>query len=235
MVRDQRSEVGGRWSEVGSHSDSYFIVYRFRLPIVGPIKLFYGFLYKVGIIIQELWFIFKKTFFTEPIFHSICHHIGKNLWIERIPYVRGSGKIFIGHDVTISGSLSIGFGNQLETIPNLKIGDNTFIGHNVTLRIASSISIGSNCFLAGNTKMFDVDGHPLNYLERRRKKTVGLESVSAVTIEDDVWLGTNVIILKGVKIGARSVVGAGSVVTKSVPQDSLVVGNPAKIIGILNR
>ena len=52
-----------------------------------------------------------------------------------------------------------------------------------------------------------------------------------VTIEDDVWIGTNCIILKGVTIGARSVIGAGSVVTKNIPADCIAAGNPCRVIG----
>lgn len=74
----------------------------------------------------------------------------------------------------------------------------------------------------------DNDVHQIDYAERRTSK--GIIQSSPVVIEDDVWLGANVIVLKGVTIGARSIIGAGSVVTKSIPADCIAAGNPARII-----
>lgn len=77
----------------------------------------------------------------------------------------------------------------------------------------------------------DSDAHSLSYVDRREsvqdmKNRIDRE----IVIGDDVLIGANSIILKGVHIGARSVVGAGSVVTKDVPEDCIVAGNPAKVI-----
>jgi maltose O-acetyltransferase len=67
--------------------------------------------------------------------------------------------------------------------------------------------------------------HPLDAVERR-----GRESARPIVIGDDVWIGGGAIILAGVSIGDRAVIGAGSVVTRDVPADVVVVGNPAKIV-----
>lgn len=77
----------------------------------------------------------------------------------------------------------------------------------------------------------DSDAHSLSYVDRREsvqdmKNRIDKE----IVVNDDVLIGANSIILKGVHIGARSVVGAGSVVTKDVPSDCIVAGNPAKVI-----
>lgn len=84
----------------------------------------------------------------------------------------------------------------------------------------------------------DTDAHSLDYLIRRSHDLTpdgySVDGVSATTvpivIEDDVLIGTRCIILKGVTIGARSVIGSGSVVTKSIPPDSIAVGNPCTVI-----
>ena len=71
----------------------------------------------------------------------------------------------------------------------------------------------------------------MNYLHRRDLSVDKLHKVdSEVIIEDDVFIGMNTIILKGVTIGARSIIGAGSVITKSIPSDCIAAGNPAKVI-----
>ena len=84
----------------------------------------------------------------------------------------------------------------------------------------------------------DTDAHSLDYLIRRSHNLTSegysVDGVSAATvgiiIEDDVLIGTRCIILKGVTIGARSVIGSGSVVTKSIPSDSIAAGNPCRVI-----
>ena len=68
--------------------------------------------------------------------------------------------------------------------------------------------------------------HPLD----RELRNKGLESAKPITIKKDVWIGGNVVILPGVTIGENSVIGAGSVVTKDIPDNSVAVGNPARVI-----
>ena len=109
----------------------------------------------------------------------------------------------------------------------LEIGDNS--GFNGALVYASnSIFIGKNVKIGGGAKIFDTDFHPLNF-EVRRTSNNGTKS-APIVIEDDVFIGTSCLILKGVHIGARSTVAAGSVVTKSIPADQIWGGNPAKFI-----
>lgn len=96
----------------------------------------------------------------------------------------------------------------------------------------SSILVGDRVKIGGNVRIFDHDYHSLDY-RIRRDPLLDTENVATapVTIGNDVFIGTNAIILKGVHIGDRSVVGAGSVVTlKEIPPDSLVAGNPARLI-----
>ena len=81
----------------------------------------------------------------------------------------------------------------------------------------------------------DTDAHSLSYLHRRNGITDMANRIDKeIIIDDDVLVGANTIILKGVHIGARSVIGAGSVVTKDIPEDSIVAGNPAKVIKKIN-
>lgn len=82
----------------------------------------------------------------------------------------------------------------------------------------------------------DTDAHSLNYFDRRDGDVDMSNRVDRpIVIEDDVLIGAYAIVLKGVTIGARSVIGAGSVVTKDVPADCVAAGNPAKVIKFLNK
>ena len=119
----------------------------------------------------------------------------------------------------------------------IEIGRNTFLGGCV-LSCAEKIKIGENVFIAWNVTIFDHNSHSLNYNVRRNdlpnlfNKKITWEDVliSPTIIEEDVWIGVNAIILKGITIGKGAIVAAGAVVTKNVPSYTLVAGNPAKIV-----
>lgn len=88
--------------------------------------------------------------------------------------------------------------------------------------------MGNNVKIGTCVLIADTDAHPMNY-EARRTSNVGTKS-APIVIEDDVWVGAHSIILKGVTIGARSIIGAGSVVTKGIPADCVAAGNPCMLI-----
>jgi acetyltransferase-like isoleucine patch superfamily enzyme len=97
-----------------------------------------------------------------------------------------------------------------------------------TLVAAERITIGDRVLIGANATIVDTDFHPLDPVARRRDILAGARA--AVVIEDDVFVGMHSLILKGVRLGAGSVIGAGSVVTRDVPAGALVAGNPARIV-----
>ena len=97
-----------------------------------------------------------------------------------------------------------------------------------TICAAEHVSIGNRVTIGANTTIVDTDFHPIES-ERRRQSPDGGET-APVVIEDDVFIGMNCLILKGVRIGAASTIGAGSVVTRSIPAHVLAAGNPARVI-----
>lgn len=108
---------------------------------------------------------------------------------------------------------------------NIEIGDCFFSNMNLVILDGAKVTIGNNVFIAPNAGIYTA-GHPLETLPRRE----GLEYAYPVTIGNDVWIGAQACILPGVTIGDRSVIGAGSVVTKDIPSDVLAAGNPCRII-----
>ena len=108
---------------------------------------------------------------------------------------------------------------------NISIGDDTIINFNMTILDEAKVTIGNHVFIGPNCSIYCAC-HPLDAEERDK----GVEWALPVTIGDHVWIGGSVTILPGVTIGAKSVIGAGSVVTKDVPEGVVAVGNPCKVI-----
>ena len=115
----------------------------------------------------------------------------------------------------------------------LKIGDYVGISSSV-IWAHESIVIGDHVNIGANTIIMDSDAHSLNYLDRRDLASDLLAKKNKpIVIDDDVLVGANCIILKGVHIGKQSVIGAGSVVTGNIPSNCIAAGNPAKVIKYL--
>lgn len=116
---------------------------------------------------------------------------------------------------------------RIECLPKavLELGHKTYINHDSEIRCREHISIGNNVSIAYGVLIQDSDYHTM-YDEQEKEKPHTLP----ITIEDNVWIGANAIILKGVTLGKGCVVAAGAVVTKSAPAYSLIGGNPARII-----
>jgi len=108
----------------------------------------------------------------------------------------------------------------------LKIGDRSQLGHNARIgqyvTLGKDVVMGPDVVIMANSHAFDDLDTPINQQ--------GALAIKPIVIGDDVWIGTRVIILPGVMIGNKSVIGAGSVVTKSIPEGVIAAGNPAKVI-----
>ncbi|MFZ1502300.1 MAG: sugar O-acetyltransferase [Nitrospira sp.] len=111
---------------------------------------------------------------------------------------------------------------------NIRLGRNVFINYHCIFLDCASIEIGNDVQIGPSVQLYTAQ-HPLDAEVRRS----GLESALPIRIGNDVWIGGGSVVLPGVTIGARSVVGAGSVVVHNVPPDSLVVGNPARMVRTL--
>ncbi|MEG0499033.1 MAG: sugar O-acetyltransferase [Alistipes sp.] len=112
----------------------------------------------------------------------------------------------------------------------ISVGEGTFINFDCVFIDLAPIRIGRRCQIAPKVQLLTAH-HPFDAAERATSREVG----RPITIDDDCWLGGGVIVCPGVHIGARSVIGAGAVVTKDIPADSLAVGNPARILRKLTK
>lgn len=129
------------------------------------------------------------------------------------------GRIELGNTTLFSGV-------RLEVWKDarLAIGSGTFLNRNTEVVAVQSVSIGEDCMIARDVLIMDSDQHEVPGKDLQK---------APVVIEDRVWIGARAIVLKGVTIGHDSVIGAGAIVTKSVPPRSVVVGTAARIIRTL--
>lgn len=160
-----------------------------------------------------------------------CKSIGGNVCWGGVPWIYGTGEIYIGSNVSIVKGQTwiVGFKGFEQAI--LTIGDNSTLNFACIISVAKSVSIGKNVRIAGGVQIYDNNSHPIDCLSRRDNGGVlTSKDVEEVVIDDDVWIGANCIILKGVHIGLCSIVAAGSVVTKDVLPNVIVAGNPARVV-----
>lgn len=125
----------------------------------------------------------------------------------------------LGDNVHIKPPLYVDYGK------NIAIGDGTFANYGLVALDVVSITIGRNVKIGTNVQLL-TPTHPIDPALRLQR----LEAARPIVIEDNVWIGSGAIVLAGVTVGRNSVIGAGAVVTKEVPANVLVVGNPARIV-----
>lgn len=142
--------------------------------------------------------------------------------------------IAVGNFCHIRGELFL-FGHGGKIV----MGDYCYLGDNSRIWSAKNIRIGNRVLISHNCNIFDNDTHPLEPEARHRQyvdiittghpKEIDLKE-EEVIIEDDVLIGANATVLKGVTLGKASIVGTGSVVTRDVPPYTVVAGNPARVV-----
>ncbi|NDV64970.1 acyltransferase [Bacteroides sp. 224] len=173
------------------------------------------------------------------LFNVVGVNFGSNLRIyDRIFLQLGrGGSVHIGNDFFFTSAnaynpLSRNIRGCIRVNPNAKliIGNNVGIS-SACLWVNEYVNIGDNVKIGGDCIILDSDAHSLNYLDRHSTNNDLLNTKkSPIFIGNDVLIGTRTIILKGVRIGDRAVIGSGSVVTKDIPNDCIAAGNPCRVI-----
>ena len=125
----------------------------------------------------------------------------------------------VGKNVNILPPFKCDYGYHSE------VGDNFFANYNFIVLDGNYVRIGDNVWIAPNVGIYAA-GHPLD----REERINGLEYAFPVTIGDNVWIGGSVSIIGGVTIGKDSIIGAGSVVIRDIPEGVLAAGNPCRVI-----
>jgi len=182
-------------------------------PKAGKLKLFFLFFAKIFSIVNRL--------LLAKIYLSSCTSVGKLSTIKGKPLIDNKGKIFISDQVAIwsvfdrtkffvhrKGTLSIGAHSRI---------------NGVHISVQELVSIGKRVRIGPYTLIMDGDFHDVYDRSKKGK-------VEPVIIEDDVWIASRVIVLKGVRIGQGAMIAAGSVVTHDVPEYSVVGGVPGRVI-----
>lgn len=171
--------------------------------------------------IKDVLFIKVRTTY----FKLLGANIGQNVILGNI-------------EITVPEKVEIGSGCFLENNVRLRpggpwmqssitVGDNTFIGYATQINVGSSFTLGSHCMVAPGCIFSDAH-------HRNERLDIPMRSqdceYSSIIVEDDVWLGAGVIVLRGVRIGHGAIIAAGSVVNKNIPPFEVWAGAPAKRI-----
>lgn len=151
-----------------------------------------------------------------------CNRVGPWPRLFGRVMVKNHGRITIGERLLMYGGTVRG---ELVTAPGgiIEIGNQVFINYGVSISAHTLVKIGNRCQIGNYSLLMDNDYHQIG------EKTM-LGHSRPIILEDDVWLGARVIILKGVTIGQGAVIGAGSVVTRDIPPRSVAVGQPARVV-----
>lgn len=131
----------------------------------------------------------------------------------------------VGKDPCILSPFDVDYGE------NITIGDNFFANAGLIILDVCPVTIGSNVYVGPQVGIYAAK-HPLDIYTRCELR---LENGAPITIGDNVWLGGHVSILPGVTIGSGAVIGAGAVVTRDIPENALAVGNPCRVVRIIDQ
>ena len=157
---------------------------------------------------------------------SVGHSLDLN-----IAYPRNSGKkaVFImekGSKLRVENSFQMYYDGEIWLYPNAEVTVKSgYMNAGAQLRCKERITIGENCAIARNVLIMDFDAHLITYEDGTNNRVT-----APITIGNSVWIGAGATILKGVTIGDNAIIGAGAVVTKDVKANTIVAGNPAKLI-----
>ncbi|RMF23234.1 MAG: acyltransferase [Cyanobacteria bacterium J083] len=148
------------------------------------------------------------------------------VWMRKIEITRNFEDIEIESNCALDRDVVLLCTGETLAHPKIQIGANTYINRNTFLDATLSLTIGKNCAIGPGCYITDHDHGQDSTLPPLKQPMIA----KPTHIGDGVWIGANVTILKGVTIGDRTIVGAGSVVTKDLPADAIAVGMPARVI-----
>ncbi len=205
----------------------YKVMQRMNIP---DIPLLYAILAKERMARRHVGGWLKRKFYDEPLFRRQCFSCGRGLCLfDGVPSIWGGLSVDIGDDVVMHGTSTL-VGAKVFDHPRLVIGDRSHCGSYFSAAVGADIIIGSNVLIANRVSLFAYDSHPRDPVARAAGLPAEAGSSRPIVIEDGAWICMGSIILKGVTIGKNAIVAAGSVVVEDVPPNSVVGGNPARVL-----
>lgn len=183
--------------------------------------------------IQHSFFIIRfrycyqvLSFFRKCIFKTMGMKIGYGTSIPSL-FITWPHQVSVGNNCQLEHGIYLKYDGIYSSGPSILISDNVFIGSGCEFNCNHGIKIGKYSNIASGCRFIDHDHGIKPDIRIGDQPSVSMP----IVLEDDVWLGCNVVVLKGVQIGQGAVVGAGAVVTKSIPSNEIWAGIPAKKIG----
>jgi acetyltransferase-like isoleucine patch superfamily enzyme len=207
----------------------------FELPKIAPLnKLLLTIHLSVMGLIQSI----LRICYWTPMFKASIEGNAKQLYLfGGLPYISGPLRITIGDNSRISGHTTFSGRSTPRADghkPLLAIGNNVDIGWQSTIAVGTMVKIGNNVRIAGKAFLAGYPGHPVDPVARATGAACDDKQSGDIILEDDVWLATGVSVMAGVRIGKGTIVAAGSVVTRDLPNGVLAAGSPAKVIKTLD-
>lgn len=200
-----------------------------NVDIPAPVLSIYKLFSFIRLTVRLTWSQLAIMLYRAPTFRSRCVSVGKDLSIERIPYVVGAPRIHIGNNVRISGVVKFAGGRTFDN-PEIVIGNDVFIGNRTTFIVAKQIIVEDGVGIAAECLIADNDGHPLDAESRLKGLPPSPHEVKPVRICRNAWLSHGCYVLKGVTIGEGAVIGVSSVVMSDIPPFCVAMGNPARVV-----
>lgn len=154
-----------------------------------------------------------------------CTTVGVDFKVQGPTYTVLEGRVDIGDNVIIRSRTHNQVDIHVAHGAHLAVGHRVFINQGVRISCSQYILIGDGCLIADESVILDNDYHSADGHDVKQ---------APIVLERNVWLATRVIVLRGVTIGEGSIIGAGSVVTRSIPAHSFAAGVPAKVLRSLD-
>lgn len=172
----------------------------------------------IDYIIGEIKMLLYKLVYFNRLKYHIYSRFSRSFQLR----IRKNGKLYLGKNVGFRPGVKISIGSNAK----LYIGDNSWFNSGCMLTCAETIEIGEHVLVGQNVMIYD---HNHRYTSKESIDKQGLDK-GAITIKDNVWIGSGCIILQGVVIGANSVIAAGTIVKENVPANSLVYNKREDVV-----
>jgi acetyltransferase-like isoleucine patch superfamily enzyme len=208
--------------------DVYRWLERWRVPENEMTRTLYRTLYYAHDMYEGARELIGGKLVFEPMVRARVHSVGEGTRFAALPYIVGHCKITLGDHCTFN-YFKVDSGHFVDE-PELVIGNRCYFSSGVIFSVNQRITLGNNIGVAAGCVISDSGNHPSDADARARGDDMSVEEIAPVTIADNVWIGRNCQIHKGVTIGRGAVVAGGSVVVSDVPEGALAMGVPARFV-----